>query len=129
MEKNFDQWNTIKKSLHNDSENRHYHEREIWWCALGANIGFEQDGSGKDYRRPVLILKGLSVETCVVIPLTTSKHAHKFRLSVGLVDGQDASALLSQIRVVDTKRLIRKVGYLDKEVFKDIQKAVKDNLL
>ena len=47
---------------------------------------------------------------------------------IGLIEGKEARALLSQIRVIDTKRLVRKVGYLDKVVFNSIRKAVKDLL-
>ncbi|MFH1170496.1 MAG: hypothetical protein V1704_02965 [Candidatus Vogelbacteria bacterium] len=48
MKKDFDQWNERKKGLHNRDRVPFYHEREIWWCALGVNIGSEQDGS-KEY--------------------------------------------------------------------------------
>ena len=95
---------------------------------LGENVGFEQDGSGDDYRRPILALKALGSNTLLAVPLTTSARTHPLRLALGLVEGKEAHALLSQIRVIDTKRLIRKMGYLDKEIFSDIRKAVKDML-
>ena len=125
MDKDFDGWNARKKEIHHGGANKLYHEREIWWCALGVNIGFEQDGSGVEHRRPMLILKGLSRETCLAVPLTTAEHKHPLRPSVGAVSGKEAKALISQIRVIDTKRLVRKIGYLDKVVFQDIRKAVK----
>ena len=59
--KDFDKWNETKKLVHKDGTDKFYHTREIWWCALGINVGFEQDGSGEEYRRPVLILKGFRV--------------------------------------------------------------------
>ena len=128
MEKDFDQWNENKKGLHGRDHAPFYHEREIWWCALGINIGAEQDGSGEESRRPVLILKGLSAKTCLVVPLTTSSRKHFLRPSVGTVGNKKAHALLSQLRVVDTKRLISKVGYLEKGKFEIIRKAVKTML-
>ena len=126
--KNFDVWNNKKKIIHNQPAGPFCHERELWWCTLGLNIGFEQDGSNVEYRRPVLILKGLSKETCFVIPLTTSANIHKFRPSIGIVEGKEACALLSQIRVIDTKRLVNKIGYLDKEIFSNIRKTIKEML-
>ena len=27
-------------------ENKFYKPKEVWWCNLGINVGFEQDGSG-----------------------------------------------------------------------------------
>ena len=92
------------------------------------NVGFEQDGSGEDYRRPVLIPKGLSAATCLVVPLTTSTRRHPLRQSIGLVEEKNAHALLSQVRVIDTKRLVRKIGRLDQSHFDDIRNAVRGML-
>jgi hypothetical protein len=61
VQKDFDAWNTEKKSIHaNEDYLPLYHEREIRWCSLGQNVGFEQDGTGERHARPVLILKGFS---------------------------------------------------------------------
>ena len=125
MKKDFDGWNIQKKQLNGRPTAPFYHEREIWWYALGVNVGFEQDGSGKQYYRPALVLKGLSAETCLTVPLTTSTHRHPLRPSIGTVGGKEAHALLSQMRVIDTKRLIRKIGYLDKKIYQEIRKAAK----
>ena len=126
MEKDFDKWNKRKKQIDGRENVPFYHEREMWWCSLGVNIGYEQNGSGDEYCRPVLILKGLSKKTCLVIPLTTAISSHSLRPGVGIVDGKEARALLSQMRVVDSKRLVRKIGFLEKKVFESIRKAVKD---
>lgn len=128
MYKNFDQWNEQKKLIHGEGKNKLYHQREVWWCSLGINVGSEQDGAGLEYQRPVLIVKGLSAATCLVIPLTTSSKQHPMRIAVGIVDGEQASAILSQIRIIDIKRLVEKVGFIEKEVFEQIRKAVKDIL-
>jgi len=111
--KNFDKWNRERKSIETSKGIIFYHTREIWWCSLGINVGFEEDGTGKNFDRPVLILRGISRNTCIVVPLTTSKEQHKMRIDVGLVNGKVAKALISQIKVIDTKRLIRKVGSLN----------------
>ena len=128
MKKDFDNWNEKKKDISNKVFSPFYHERELWWCTLGVNIGFEQDGSELEYRRPVIILKGLSRETCLIIPLTTSSSEHKLRPSVGLIEEKNACALISQIKVIDTKRLVRKIGVLDKVIFEEIRKTTKDML-
>lgn len=124
----FDNWNIEKQATHFDKQRPFYHEREIWWCALGVNVGDEQDGSGEVYYRPVLILKGLSSNTCLTVPLTTSRREHKYRPQIGKVSGKDARALLSQMRVIDSKRLIKKIGYLEKMLFENIKKSVRDML-
>ncbi len=41
--KDFDQWNAEKKKTHaNEEYFPLYSEREIRWCRLGVNVGFEQ---------------------------------------------------------------------------------------
>lgn len=114
--------------VHHRADAPFFHTREIWWCALGVNVGFEQDGTGNNFYRPVLVLKGMSKQTCFVIPLTTSIRNHPLRPSIGNVDGKEARVLLSQMRIIDTKRLIRKIGYLDEKSFERIRKAVKTML-
>lgn len=126
--KDFDSWNEKKKLIDVRPHVPFYHAREIWWCSLGMNIGFEQDGAGKDYYRPVLILKGMSRSTCFVIPLTSSLAIHRLRPSVGLVGGKQAKAILSQLRLIDVRRLVSMIGYLDKEMFMLIRKAARDML-
>jgi hypothetical protein len=47
MEKNYRAWTPLKRQLNNaDGACLFFHEREIWHCHLGENIGFEQDGRG-----------------------------------------------------------------------------------
>jgi len=124
MEKNFDKWNTVKKKT-NYERARFYTVREIWWCRLGVNVGTEQDGSGESFLRPVVIVRSFGSETCVVVPLTASRRQHPLRIPVGKVQQQDATALLSQIRVIDTRRLVEKVGFLNKDTFTELRKAVR----
>ena len=126
MLKDFDGWNKQKKSLNDIGENKFYHPRDIWWCRLGLNVGYEQDGKDKEYERPVLILKSFGKNICLVAPLTTSKNTHPYRFPIGLVDGKEATAILSQIKVIDTKRFVEKIAVLDKAIFAEIQKSTRE---
>ncbi len=125
MAKPFAQWNKTKIALNDFGGYKRYHARDIWWCTLGINIGFEQDGTGKEYQRPVVILKGFSKQVCLIIPLTTSQKSNPYHIHLGIVDGKDASAIISQLRLIDTKRLVNKIGVVDKPLFETIKKAVK----
>lgn len=125
MQKDFDRWNKIKKHL-DASTNRFYRIREIWWCNLGLNIGNEQNGNSQNFQRPVLILKSLSKTTCVIVPLTTSIKKHRHRIFIGNISGKSASVIISQIKVIDTKRLINKINSkLEVRNFNSIRKAVR----
>ncbi len=128
MEKDFDAWNVQKKRLHVRADAPRYHVREVWWCALGVNIGSEEDGKGARHARPVLVLRGLGATTFLAVPLTTSPKEHPLRLAIGRVGGKQARALLSQMRAVDTKRLMRKIGTLGTVPFTLIRKAARDML-
>jgi len=124
QEKDFDQWNKVKQETHAE-EPRLYTVREIWWCRIGANVGFEQDGSGRLFLRPVVIMRAFGPNICLTLPLTASKRRHPLRISVGDVQGKQASALLSQMRIIDTRRLVEKVGFMDKQIFMELKKALK----
>ncbi len=128
MQKDFEKWNIEKQKIHYKNESKLYHEREIWWCSLGVNVGFEQDGDGIEYQRPVLLFKSFSKNTCLIFPLTTSLTKHKMRMKIGMVDDKEASVILSQPRLIDNMRLVEKVGYLDKVTFENIRKTIKDML-
>src|SRR3989338_3948638 len=123
MKKDFDTWNVVKKKT-NVEHPRLYTVREIWWCRLGVNVGTEQDGGDRLFIRPVVILRAFGPDTLVVVPLTTSERLHPLRIPVGVIQGEKASALLSQLRVVDTRRLIEKVGFLEKSIFTELRKSV-----
>lgn len=127
MEKDFDAWNERKKEANAESP-RFYTVREILWCRLGVNIGTEQDGKGEWYVRPCVILRGFGSDACLVVPLTTSERDHVLRIPIGMIEGQHARANVSQIRVVDTRRLMRKIGFLEKSTFVKLRKAARDML-
>jgi len=125
MKKDFDTWNEEKKNIHERGVEKLYHAREIWWCSLGVNVGFEQDGTGKESQRPVLIMRGFSRQVCLVVPLTTSTKRNPYHIAIGEVDGKQAFAIISQLRLIDTKRLVNKVGVVDAKSFEYIRKAGK----
>ncbi|MDA8611239.1 type II toxin-antitoxin system PemK/MazF family toxin [Candidatus Pacebacteria bacterium] len=124
--RDFDSWNTQKKLIHQNNKNKLYHPRDVWWCSLGNNIGFEQNGSGKEYDRPVLILKGFNKEVCLIVPLTTSSKKNKYMISAGEIEEKPAQAIISQIKLIDTKRLVEKICFLKLSKFNKIRKAVRN---
>jgi len=124
MRKDFDKWNEIKKRT-DVEQARLYTVREMWWCRFGVNIGTEQNGDEEKFLRPALILRSFGADACLVAPLTTSTRKHPLRVAIGLVDGREARANLSQIRVVDTRRLVEKIGFLEKDIFAGIRKAAR----
>ncbi len=126
MKKDFDGWNREKKNIHNIAENRFYKVREVWWCSVGLNVGFEQDGTSEQYQRPVLVLKGFSRQVCWVIPLTTSQKKNPYHVRIAEIEGRECFAILSQLRLIDTKRFTNRLTIIDGVIFEEIRKAVRD---
>lgn len=51
-DKNFNEWNELKKRLHIRNEEILFHEREIWWCSLGVNVFVNKSAPLREPRRP-----------------------------------------------------------------------------
>lgn len=123
MNKDFDRWNGEKKALNRSLGSALFHEREIWWCALGVNIGYEQDGGNELFTRPVVILAKFNLDACLIVPLTARQKKGKYYFPLGMVEDREAVAVLSQMRFIDRKRLTNKIVTLDKETFKALSMA------
>lgn len=127
-QKDFAFWHKRKSILHNEKTRSFFHEREVWWCSLGENIGFEEDGKGDKFARPVLVFKKFNNEICWALPLSlqvkTRKETAHFYARVFLDDTIPRTALLSQLRLIDGKRLLTKIGMITEKNYSEIQKAV-----
>lgn len=98
-----------------------YKEREIWWVSLGVNIGTEMDGKNDSFERPVLVLKKINKNQFFAAPLTT--RSNKGRLYFKISSEEMIRFIcLSQVRVMSSKRLLRKVEIVDINLFKKIVK-------
>lgn len=93
-------------------------------CKL--NIGTEANGKREDYGRPVIILKGFNKESFLGVALTGKKKEGKYYLYLGVIKDREASVNLSQVRLFDTKRLVNKMGKLDKGKFNEIRKTIRN---
>ena len=124
IKKDFWKWHAKKELLNEAEGTALFHEREAWWCALGTNIGFEQDGAAQDFGRPVVILKKFNLNACLIVPLTTKSKTGKYYFPVGKIEERDATAILSQVRFIDRKRLTNKICTLDEDTFHELVRAV-----
>lgn len=120
----FSDWNKIKKDLHLNKVNKRYNVGDMWWCNLGKNVGHEQNGTGPNFQRPVLVIRSFNKNVCLIIPLSTKNKKNEFYINVGKIQGEEAFGIISQIRLIDTKRFVNKVGFLNKKQEKIIKKAI-----
>lgn len=123
--KDYNGWNS-RKIIINDIKNiPYFHEREIWFCFLGTNIGFEQDGAGVDFQRPILIIKKFNRDLFWALPLSKTKRRGHYYFPFNFIDNIISVAILTQIRLIDGRRLSRKIGDLDIDNFKQIIEKLK----
>jgi mRNA interferase MazF len=114
--KDFDTWNTIKKTVGSNKTRPLVKRGEIFWCSVGVNVGVEYDGKGEYFLRPVLILKKYSNEIVFGVPLTTKgKKGDWYCKLPHLIYGEESFAVLNQAKVYDTKRFKESMGELSKK--------------
>ena len=71
MEQYFIDWNNLKYELITiKSPPPNFNERDIWWCSIGVNVGYEVNGKNGPFERPVLIIKKYNNDMFFGLPLT-----------------------------------------------------------
>lgn len=122
----FIEWTKVKVRLHMSEPKIYFLEREIWWVSLGVNIGVEKNGKNENFERPVLIFKKFNRSMFLGIPLTGKpKINNRYYIKVKYPQ-QTSYLVLSHIRLLSSKRLLRKIHTLSKEEFLNIQYTFKD---
>ena len=131
--KNFDEWNIQRKMVQKNSVVESYdfffHEKEVWWSALGVNIGVEMDGKNENFERPVLVLRKINDQQFYGIPVTSKDKKGEFYIKFTFGNNKNKNqgkVCLSQVRVFSTKRLLRKIGKSNSDDFKNIKKVFVD---
>ena len=124
MQAEFDNWNAQKKILHNIQQCPMFSEREVWWCSLGVNVGDEQDGKGSSFTRPVLVLKKFNRNLFVGVPMSTKIKDSKF-YHMMYFKGKTQSVILSQIKLMDARRLIDKMGRISDSDLSIVKNKIK----
>lgn len=98
-----------------------FREGEIWWCNLGVNIGREIFGKGINFTRPVIIFKKINRDSFLAVPLTTKIKNGSWYVEI-FYEGIERRAILSQVRVLDGKRLTKKMGTLSRKNFINLKR-------
>lgn len=121
MAKEFDRWNKRKKKVNAREEKVRFHEREVWWCSLGVNVGSEQDGINDNFERPVVVIRNFNGRVLWAVPLTrTFKRYSPYYFPLQRDADGISAAVVSQLRLIDSKRLIRKIGTLDDTQYREL---------
>lgn len=123
--KDYRKWHELKTQIENSNNQTQkiFKEGEVWWCTIGLNIGFEEDGKNDNYERPVLIFRKFNKEMFWGLPMTSRQRDGKFYYSFKFRSSM-STIILSQLRTISSKRLIRHMGKVEREVFVEIEKGV-----
>ncbi len=122
--KDFDKWNGVKKCIDINArvEKLFFYEKELWWANMGINIGDEENGKGDDSIRAVLILKKHNERCFLSIAISTINKDNKYNFTFN-VNNKYVSAITSQIKLMDSKRLIKRIGVIKGSDFQELIQA------
>lgn len=128
MEKDFNRWNKRKKRSHTSTFNDYVHARDVWWCALGINIGVEADGKHENFGRSVLVIRKFNRDSILIVPLTSHPKQNPYHVPFKH-EGEEFAAVISQMRLISTNRLLRWIYKMDTGIFTTIQASVSEVVL
>ncbi|MES2623207.1 MAG: type II toxin-antitoxin system PemK/MazF family toxin [Patescibacteria group bacterium] len=123
MVKKFIDWIFEKIAIDKNERSVQVNEGEVYWCSLGENIGDEENGKGETLKRPVLIFKKFNKNIFWGIPMSSRLKENKYYVRVKLKNNT-RSVMISQLRLLDTKRLDIKIGYISSEDFELVRKSI-----
>ena len=122
--KKFDEWNEVKKVAHTKERRLDIKPREIFWAKIGQNIGDEEYGKGQNFTRPVIVIRQLSRDLFLGVPTTTTlkdnDYFHLFEYSNKQRGDIQNSAMILQLKVFSKKRLMNKIGTINKNDFEEV---------
>jgi mRNA-degrading endonuclease toxin of MazEF toxin-antitoxin module len=123
--KRFLEWIGIKEKIHGGDKPPSFDEKDIWWVYLGENVGHEEDGKGEFFLRPFIIIRKFNKELLFGIPCSSIKKNNKYYFEVNIKSADFTThALLSQPRVLSSKRLTNFVAKLGDGQFKKLKTAL-----
>lgn len=124
MQRDFERWHKLKTEIDQQDRSLLFRPQEIWWCSLGANVGVETDGKNDLFQRPVLVWRKFNRDMFWGLPVTSqAKDRKPFYFQI-TIHKQTYTIVLSQLRVLSTKRLIRRLGKLSDAQFTLLDKAM-----
>ena len=118
--KNYKNWMKVKTFVHNEAPIRTIKEGDVWWAAVGENVGVEIDGKNEKYSRPVVVLKKHGRLCFTGVPLTSKEHKGSWYVSFEF-QNKTQTAILIQTKLFDVKRLYERIGRIPNSDLKMIR--------
>ena len=100
---------------------------EVFLINLDPTIGHEIQKT-----RPCLVVSpdemNENINTVIIAPMTTKSHEYPTRINVKF-QGKNGWIVLDQIRTVDKRRLVKRLGKIDKIVIQKVKDVIKEMLV
>ncbi|OPZ53975.1 MAG: mRNA interferase EndoA [Deltaproteobacteria bacterium ADurb.BinA014] len=100
---------------------------DIFLISLDPTLGHEINKT-----RPCIVLSpdeiNDNIGTIIIAPMTTKSFIYPTRIPVNF-DGKKGLIVLDQIRTIDKKRMVKKLGTLDSETILKIKNILKEMLV
>jgi len=100
---------------------------EVYLISLDPTIGREIKKA-----RPCVIISpdemNKNISTVIIAPMTTQSHFYPTRIPLKFT-GKEAWIVLDQLRTVDRKRLIKKLGEIEQVIINRVKSVIKEMLV
>ena len=100
---------------------------EVYLISLDPTIGHEIKKA-----RPCVIISpdemNKNISTVIIAPMTTQSHFYPTRIPLKFT-GKEAWIVLDQLRTVDRKRLIKKIGKIEQVIVNQVKSIIKEMLV
>ncbi len=137
MEEGLDEWHKLQDSLNKRTDFPRPKRRQVWWCAVGYNIGSEQSCT-IGFQRPVLVLRVFG-SIFWGLPITSSDPEGKkddnplfykiegipYLSPSGEKKNLEGYVALHQLRAYDSRRLQRKILKMELGLFELILRELR----
>lgn len=125
----FDKRNVQKRETDKSETKVYFKERDIFFIKMWKNIWREQNGKWAEFARPVIIIKKFTNNLFRWMAITTKEKEGKYYYKFALQkDKWNRIAILSQIKLYDSKRLLSKIWFIEKKDFLIIRKKLTELL-
>ncbi|MDD2870635.1 MAG: type II toxin-antitoxin system PemK/MazF family toxin [Candidatus Gracilibacteria bacterium] len=125
----YNKWNKLKQEI-NSIELKEFYikERQVWYIHNGVNVGYESNGKGVDFKRPVLVLKKVGALFFIATMTTKGKNSKFFYKLEDETFGKDSYVTLSQVKIIDKRRFFEHIGIVNVNDFVKIKNELQNIL-
>ncbi len=100
---------------------------EIFLIALDPTVGHELQKT-----RPCVVISpdemNKNIQTVIIAPMTTKSHDYPSRVKI-IFQGKNGWIVLDQIRTVDKRRLVKKLGRINETTIRKTKAVIREMLV